>query len=269
MKKYGVDNIPAALAADCCIHEEIIMQGSSPKEQDKINLPAYQRYGLEQQRDLYQNLRSEPTYPLDPVLPMTGSQQQAQQLATGYGFGDRPLAMQHGAENTLMNMMGGIDTGAGTPWDAARQARRSRAVRGLTEDILPGIRQGIVEYQPGGGSEGNQIQALAIARQQEILDEQDKEMELEAMRMAQQRQTQALGAYPGIMGAHSQFYAGVGQAVTPERDVQQAMRDADRAMWDQRRQEAAEAMAGWTKGIGDITGGFAGLEQLKAQGLLA
>ena len=245
------------------------MQGSSPKEQDKINLPAYQRYGLEQLRDLYQNLRSEPTYPLDPVLPMTGSQQQAQQLATGYGFGDRPLAMQHGAENTLMNMMGGIDTGAGTPWDAARQARRSRAVRGLTEDILPGIRQGIVEYQPGGGSEGNQIQALAVARQQEILDEQDKEMELEAMRMAQQRQGQALGAYPGIMGAPAQFYGGtMQQAVAPEYQVGQAMRTADKAAYDERRANAIAAMNQYSKGIGDISGGFGDISQLKDLGLL-
>ena len=245
------------------------MQGSSPKEQDKINLPAYQRYGMEQQRGLYDKLSTTPTYPLDPVVPMTSSQQTAQRLGTGYAFGDRPLGMQHGAENTLMNMMSGqMDTGAGTPWDAARQARRSRAVRGLTEDILPGIRQGITEYQPGGGSEGNQIQALAIARQQETLDEQDKEMELEAMRMGQQRQSQALGAYPGIMSAPQQFYGGAMQAATPEYNVQQAMRTADKAAYDQRRQQAIEAMQGYTKGISDISGGFGDISQLKDLGLL-
>ena len=245
------------------------MQGSSPKEQDKINLPAYQRYGLEQQRGLYDKLSTTPTYPLDPVVPMTSSQQTAQRLGTGYAFGDRPLGMQHGAENTLMNMMSGqMDTGAGTPWDAARQARRSRAVRGLTEDILPGIRQGITEYQPGGGSEGNQIQALAIARQQETLDEQDKEMELEAMRMGQQRQSQALGAYPGIMSAPQQFYGGAMQAATPEYNVQQAMRTADKAAYDQRRQQAIEAMQGYTKGISDISGRFGDISQLKDLGLL-
>jgi len=245
------------------------MLGGRPEE-EKIDLPGFQRRALGAQENLYNLQRTTPTYSLPPVVPMTSSQQTAQQLGTGYAFGDRPLGMQHGAENTLMNMMSGqYDTGAGTPWDAARQARRGRAVRGLTEDVLPGIREAITTNIPGGGTRGDIVQGLAVSRQQEILDEQDKEMELEAMRMAQQRQTQALGAYPGIMGAPSQFYAGVGQAVTPERDVQQAMRDADRAMWDQRRQEAAEAMAGWTKGIGDITGGFAGLEQLKAQGLLA
>ena len=245
------------------------MQGSSPKEQDKINLPAYQRYGMEQQRGLYDKLSTTPTYPLDPVVPMTSSQQTAQRLGTGYAFGDRPLGMQHGAENTLMNMMSGqMDTGAGTPWDAARQARRSRAVRGLTEDILPGIRQGITEYQPGGGSEGNQIQALAIARQQETLDEQDKEMELEAMRMGQQRQSQALGAYPGIMSAPQQFYGGAMQAATPEYNVQQAMRTADKAAYDQRRQQAIEAMQGYTKGISDISGGVGDISQLKDLGLL-
>ena len=245
------------------------MLGTSPKEADKINLPAYQRYGLEEQRGQYDLLKRTPTYPLDPVVPMTESQQTAQRYGTGYAFGDRPLGMQHGAENTLMNMMSGqIDTGAGTPWDAARQARRSRAVRGLTEDILPGIRQGITQYQPGGGSEGNQIQALAIARQQETLDEQDKEMELEAMRMGQQRQTQALGAYPGIMSAPQQFYGGALQAATPEYTVQQAMRTADKAAYDQRRQQAIEAMSGYTKGIGDISGGFGDISKLKDLGLL-
>ena len=246
------------------------MLGSSPKEQDKINLPAYQRYGLEQQRDLYQNLRSEPTYPLDPVLPMTGSQQQAQQLATGYGFSDRPLAMQHGAENTLMNMFSGIDTGAGTPWDDARQARRGRAVRGLTEDILPGIRQGLIQAgHYGGSSEGDQIQALAADRQAETLDEMDKEMELEAMRMGQQQQASALGAYPGIMGAPAQFYGGtMQQAVAPEYQVGQAMRTADKAAYDERRANAIAAMNQYSKGIGDISGGFGDISQLKDLGLL-
>ena len=246
------------------------MQGSTPKEQDKINLPAYQRYGLEEQRNLYERLKGTPTYTLPPVVPMTTAQQTAQGLGTGYGFGDRPLTMQHGAENTLMNMLSGqIDTGAGTPWDAARQARRSRAVRGLTEDILPGIRQGMVEYQPGGGSEGNQIQALAAARQAETLDEQDRLMELEAMKMAQERQGMGLGAYPGIMGAPSQFYAGLGQAVAPEYNVQQAMRTADKAAYDQRRQQAIEAMKGYTTGISGISGGFGDIATLKEQGLLA
>ena len=245
------------------------MLGSQPTAEEKIDLPAFQKYGLEQQKKLYQLQRTTPTYPLAPVVPMTPSQQTAQQLGTGYAFGDRPLGMQHGAENTLMNMMSGqIDTGAGTPWDAARQARRSRAVRGLTEDILPGIREGITTNIPGGGTRGDIVQGLAVGRQQEILDEQDKEMELEAMRMAQQRQTQALGAYPGIMSAPQQFYGGAMQAATPEYNVQQAMRTADMAEYDKRRQQAMEAMTGYTKGITDITGGFAGIEQLKKHGLL-
>jgi len=245
------------------------MLGTSPKEADKINLPAYQRYGLEQQRGLYDKLSTTPTYTKPPVVPMTQSQQTAQRLGTGYAFGDRPLGMQHGAENTLMNMMSGqIDTGAGTPWDAARQARRSRAVRGLTEDILPGIREGITTNIPGGGTRGDIVQGLAVSRQQEILDEQDKEMELEAMRMAQQRQTQALGSYPGIMGAPQQFYGGAMQAATPEYNVQQAMRTADKAAYDERRANAIAAMQGYTGGIKEISGGFGDISQLKDLGLL-
>ena len=250
------------------------MSLGTPTQEEKINLPAYQRYGLEQQRGLHHDLTTTPTYTLPPVVPLTGSQQTAQRLGTGYAFGDRPLGMQHGAENTLMNMLSGqYDTGPGTPWDSAREARRSRAVRGLKEDVLPGIREAMVgvhgPVQEGGGTRPDLIQGLAVSRQQEILDEQDKQMELEAMRMAQERQAMGLQSYAGIMEAPSRFYAGAGQYATPERDVQQAMRDADRAMYDQRRQQAIEAMAGYTKGIGDISGRFGDIEQLKKLGLLA
>ena len=243
--------------------------GATTEEAKKIDLSGYQGRALGAQEDLYNLQRRTPTYTLPPVVPMTESQQTAQRLGTGYAFGDRPLGMQHGAENTLMNMMSGqIDTGAGTPWDAARQARRSRAVRGLTEDILPGIREGITTNIPGGGTRGDIVQGLAVGRQQEILDEQDKEMELEAMRMAQQRQTQALGSYPGIMGAPQQFYGGAMQAATPEYNVQQAMRTADMAEYEKRRQQAMEAMSGYAGGITDIVGGFANLEDLKKKGIL-
>ena len=246
------------------------MSLGTPTQEEKINLPAYQRYGLEQQRGLHHDLTTTPTYTLPPVVPLTESQQTAQRLGTGYAFGDRPLGMQHAAENTLMNMMSGqYDTGAGTPWAGAREARRSRAVRGLREDILPKVQTDITRYTPGGGSRGDIVTGLAIGRQQETLDEQDRLMDLEAMRMAQERQAMGLGAYEGIMGAPQRFYAGAGQAATPERDVQQAMRDADRAMYDQRRQQAVEAMAGYTKGIGDISGRFGDIEQLKKLGLLA
>ena len=245
------------------------MSLGTPTQEEKFNLPAHQRYGLEQQRGLHHDLTTTPTYTLPPVVPLTGSQQTAQRLGTGYAFGDRPLGMQHAAENTLMNMMSGqYDTGAGTPWAGAREARRSRAVRGLAEDILPKIQEGITTHIPGGGTRGDIVAGLAAGRQAETLDEQDRLMDLEAMRMAQERQSMGLGAYEGIMGAPQRFYAGAGQAATPERDVQQAMRDADRAMYDQRRQQAIEAMAGYTKGIGDISGRFGDIEQLKKLGLL-
>ena len=111
-------------------------------------------------------------------------------------------------------------------------------------------------------------QGVGDSRQQEILDEQDKEMELEAMRMAQQRQTQALGAYPGIMGAPQQFYGGAMQYATPEYNVQQAMRTADKAAYDERRANAIAAMNQYSKGIGEISGGFGDISKLKDLGLL-
>jgi len=255
------------------------------KEEDKIKLPDYQRDALTQAQSTYDLLRKTPTYPGQMVAPLTESEQTAQRLGTGYAFGDRPLGMQHGAENTLMNMLSGtyednqFETGPGTPYDAARQARRSRATRSLQEDVLPGIRQGIVQYQPGGGSEGNQIQALALARQQETLDELDAEMELEAMRMnrqdrqfgqtmANQRQQAAMGAYPGIMNTPIDFYGRTMQMAQPERGIQQQMLTADKAAYDERRANAIANLKGYTGAIGDVTNTFGGIQQLKDAGLL-
>ena len=239
------------------------------KEQDTINLPGHQRAALTKAGSMYDLLERTPTYPGQMVAPLTSSEQTAQRLGTGYAFGERPLGMQHGAENTLMNMLSGrYDTGPGTPYDAARQSRRDRAVRSLQEDVLPGIRQSIVEYQPGGGSEGNQVQALALARQQQTLDELDAEMELEAMRMADQRQQAGMGMYPGIMQTPLSFYGGARQMAQPERDVHQQMLDADKAAYDQRRANAIANLGAYTKAIGDVTNTFGGIEELKNAGLL-
>ena len=243
--------------------------GATTEEAKKIDLSGYQGRALGAQEDLYNLQTRTPTYTLPPVVPMTQSQQTAQRLGTGYAFGNRPLGMQHGAENTLMNMLSGqYDTGPGTPWAGAREARRSRAVRGLAEDILPKIQEGITTNIPGGGTRGDIVAGLAAGRQAETLDEQDRLMDLEAMRMAQERQAMGIGSYEGIMGAPQRFYAGTMQAATPEYNVQQAMRDADRAMYDQRRREAIEAMSGYTQGITGITGGFTNLEELKKRGIL-
>jgi|TARA_R110000824_G_scaffold79059_1_gene199324 hypothetical protein len=239
------------------------------KEQEKINLPGHQRAALTKAGSMYDLLERTPTYPGQMVAPLTESEQTAQRLATGYAFNERPLGMQHGAENTLMNMLSGsYDTGPGTPYDTARQARRSRATRSLQEDVLPGIRQGIVEYQPGGGSEGNQVQALALARQQQTLDELDAEMELEAMRTANQRQQAGMGMYPGIMNTPIDFYGRTMQMAQPERKVQQQMLTADKAAYDERRANAIANLGAYTGAIGDVTNTFSGLQQLKDAGLL-
>ena len=239
------------------------------KEQEKINLPGHQSAALTKAGSMYDLLERTPTYPGQMVAPLTESEQTAQRLGTGYAFGDRPLGMQHGAENTLMNMLSGsYDTGPGTPYDTAREARRNRATRSLQEDVLPGIRQSIVEYQPGGGSEGNQIQALALARQQQTLDELDAEMELEAMRTANQRQQAGMGIYPGIMNTPIDFYGRTMQMAQPERGVQQQMLTADKAAYDERRANAIANLKGYTGAIGDVTNTFGGIQQLKDAGLL-
>jgi len=71
------------------------------------------------------------------------------------------------------------------------------------------------------------------------------------------------------MGAPAQFYGGtMQQAVAPEYQVGQAMRTADKAAYDERRANAIAAMNQYSKGIGDISGGFGDISQLKDLGLL-
>ena len=244
------------------------MQGATKeKEMWEMQREPFRR-AMTEQENVYKTLKKTPTYPLDPVVPFNPVQEKLQGYQTGYAFGDRPQNLQYAGENTLMDMLSGkLDTGAGTPYAGMADAFTQQSEQSMLDNLAT-ARQGIVETQPGGGSMGDRVQARAISDNQRDINSKLAQMQLGAYQTAQGQRGSALGMYPGIMGAPTQFYSGIGQAVTPERDIQQAMRDADRAMYDQRRREAIEAMQGYGAGITNIVGGFANLEDLKKKGLL-
>jgi len=179
-------------------------------------------------------------------------QTMGQEMAVNYATGQRPAAMQAAAEQAALGQMYGQ-----TPFTAEQQrgllagdvnmapfnmmanVYGNQALNQLTGKILPGIRESIVNYQPGGGARSNQIQGTAIAGAQKNLQDQLATMAYNAYQGAQaqrmpmanmilgQRQA-GLGGYPTIMGAPLQMAGAVGdvgaerRAMTQE-DINQAM----------------------------------------------
>ena len=182
-------------------------------------------------------------------------QTQGQEMAVNYATGQRPAAMQAAAEQANLGQMygqtpftaeqqrgllaGDVNYGAGSPLAAMADVYGNQAMNQLTGKILPGIRESIVNYQPGGGARSNQIQGTAIAGAQKNLQDQLAQMysgaygQAQAQRMPMAnmilgQQAQGLGQYPTIMGAPLQMAGAVGdvgaerRAMTQE-DINQSM----------------------------------------------
>jgi hypothetical protein len=102
-------------------------------------------------------------------------------------------------------LSGEVDTSVFNP---LADAYRNEAMGQLTGEILPGIRSQIVQYQPGGSTRGDIVQANAVAAaNQRVTDNLGKAM-FDAYGQAQNRK---LGAAQMGLGAQ-QF--GMGQGAT-------------------------------------------------------
>ena len=118
-------------------------------------------------------------YPDETLAGFDPTQTMAQNAIQGYTTGPRALGMQQGAEGALSRslhgytgftpgqtadlMAGNVRTGPGTPYGAMENALTQGVMSNLKGEILPGIRQQTMTYQPGGGSRGNLVQNKAIA----------------------------------------------------------------------------------------------------------
>jgi len=204
----------------------------------------YLKTGFSRAEDLYSTGKMTPGYYTGTrIAPFDPSTLQAQKAALSYASGPRPANLQAGAETTqLGGLQYGRDlmdygtamrspmTGAGyaglTPFtdaqyagllsgevdtsvfDPLADAYRSEAMSQLTGEVLPGIRSQIVQYQPGGSTRGDIVQANAVAAaNQRITDNLGKAM-FDAYNQAQARR---MGAAQMGLGAQ-QF--GIGQGAT-------------------------------------------------------
>jgi len=132
-----------------------------------------------------------PYFPGKTLADFDPAQQAAQAATMGYALGPRPAAQQALAERqmgrtydwaakmpstvaqgvsaagpTMQSMLAGtVDRGAGTPYGDLETAYKDSVISSLTDPtsgVLPGIRAGLVNYQPGGSTRGNMLQQQAI-----------------------------------------------------------------------------------------------------------
>ena len=183
-----------------------------------------------------------PYFPGKTLAGFDPAQEAAQAATLGYAQGPRPAAQQKLAEQqmgrtydwsaripevtaqgvqamgpTVTDLMAGrVDRGAGTPYGDLESAYKDSVISSLTDPtsgVLPGIRSGLVNYQPGGSTRGNMLQ------QQAIVDAMTKGYAQPVAQMYgqayQQAQGQRLPAAQAAMAGYGQVGDAYGRAAQP------------------------------------------------------
>ena len=215
----------------------------------------YLTEGFEASKALYKARPLGPAYYGGPTQAgFDPAQQASQRMAMNYAMGTRPQDMQRQAEASLKTGLSGqVDTAAFNPLvSALGQNVQSQ----LTGNILPGIRESMVRYQPGGSSRGDLVQNKAIANAVTSgMTLPLAEAYGNAYNTAQQRATQAAQQYPSIMGAPLGMAEAVGEVGAARQDMTQ--QGINRAMMRDQYQKNApqQALANYMNMIGGNYGG--------------
>jgi len=193
-------------------------------------------------------------YPGETVAGFDPLQTRAQEEAIGYALGPRAQLQQAGAEqNLLQGLSGRIDPSAYNPMV---DALTSNVISNLQSDVLPGIRQQQVMYQPGGSSKAQQQYEKAVAdRVTAGMTKPIADMYTNAYNQAQQRAVQTAGLYPSIMSAPLSMYGAVGDIGAQRRALTQATMDADMARYQYQATAPQQALANYMNAIQGNYGG--------------
>ena len=232
--------------------------------------------------DIYNLGRNQPTgyFPGQTLAGFDPYQTQGQEMAVNYATGERPAAMQAAAEQAALGQMYGqtpftAEQQRGllagdvnmAPFNAMAQVYGDQAMNQLTGKILPGIRESIVNYQPGGGTRGNLVQGTAIAGAQKNLQDQlatkgyDAYQSAQAQRMPMAnmilgQRAQGLGQYPTIMGAPLQMAGAVGDVGAERRAM--AQEDINQQM-QRYNYEMGQPQQNLQNYLANISGNFGGV----------
>ena len=114
----------------------------------------------------------------------------------GYAMGPRATAQQSAAENRLIQgLRGDVDTARFNPvMDYLGREMQSN----LQTQVLPGIRQQMVQYQPGGSSRGDLVQRKAIETANQQMLDKASQLTYGAYSDAQDRAQDYAGLYPSF-----------------------------------------------------------------------
>ena len=203
---------------------KVTTQSSEPWDAQKDYLTA----GFKQAGDIYS--KGPADYYSGPTLAgFTPSEAAAQKGIAGYVTGPRAAGQQSYAEGALTRGLSGqIDLSKFNPM---MESLGSQMKSQLTGKVLPGIRQSMVQYQPGGSSRGDLVQSQAISAANQQMLNKAAEMYGGAYQGAQQRATQWGGMYPSIMNAPLAAYGALGQVGEQQRGMQQEAINRDMAKY--------------------------------------
>ena len=184
--------------------------------------------GFSAAKDLY-NRGAPAYYPKETLAGFDPSQDVAQKATLGYAMGPRTTAQQAAAENRLIQGLGGdVDTARFDPvMDYLGRQMKSN----LESDVLPGIRESLVRYQPGGSTRGDQVQAQAIARANQQMLDKASQLTYGAYSDAQDRAQNYANMYPSIMAAPLGTYQAIGDVGAARRAMTQEAINRDMARY--------------------------------------
>jgi len=274
--------------------------------------------GFKEAKRLY-NKGAPDYYPGETLAGFDPMQKAAQQATLGYAMGPRAAGMQAGAEGSLMGTLrggqaaqnwggklarplnqgaygsltpynqgqyadllaGNVRRGPGTPYGEMESALTQGVTSNLQKNILPGIRQQQVMYQPGGSSRGalEQNKAVSAAVQSGLTKPladmysgayqtaQGMRMPAAQMGIGQQQygmgyglqgmgaQQASMGQYPSIMSAPLNMYGAMGDVGAQRRAMTQSTMDRDMARYQYEATAPQQQLANYMK---MVTGNYGG-----------
>jgi hypothetical protein len=281
----------------------------------KAQMPFLER-GFEYTEDLYRGGKLNPAYyGGQTVAGFTPAQQASQQATLRYATDPQTEALmgtaQRGLGGALDYGAGAMQYGAGaaqpqtqaqfgarTPFTEAQygglmagdvnmdvfgplaDAYRSEAMGQLTGEVLPGIRQELVQTQPGGGTRGDIVQGIAVGAAGTSIADNLAKAQFDAYQQAQGRRmgaaqmglgaqqaamgygmqgagaTQAaLSQYPSILGAPLAMTGAAGAVGAQQQAMDQQILDADRQKYAYDAQRAQLGLQNYMAGISGEYGG--------------
>ncbi len=226
----------------------VTTQTSEPWSEQKDYLTA----GFKQAADIYG--KGPPDYYSGTTLAgFTPAQTAAQKGLANYVTGPRAAGQQSYAEGALTRGLSGkIDT---TKFNPMMDALGRQMQTQLQANVLPGIRQSMVQYQPGGSTRGDLVQTQAIsAANQQMLDKA-AQMYGGAYESAQDRATDWGRMYPSIMGAPLSMYSALGDVGAQQRSMQQEAINRDMAKYQYDSTKPQQQLANYMSMISGDYGG--------------